>query len=142
MGVSEAAHAAAIGIDAEPNQPVPGPLLHWVATPDERAEVDALLRASPGVRFDRLLLCAKEAVFKSWFTLTTRRLGFEDVAIELEPAPGSGTFTARLEDAHDRRARLRGRWLLAEGLLITAVVIAVEPSPPSAERLSSRALRH
>lgn len=132
VAVSETAHAAAIGIDAEPNEPLPGTLLWSVGLPEERADVATLLRAFPGVCYDRMLFCAKEAVFKSWFTLTGRALGFDDMVIRLETGPWSGAFTASLRTPPDAGTRLTGRWLLAQNLLVTSLVItAPQPSPAS-----------
>ena len=50
--------------------------------------------ASPGTCWDRLLFSAKESVYKAWFPLTRRWLGFEEADITIDPA--DGTFTARL----------------------------------------------
>lgn len=125
VAVAEAIQAAAIGIDAEPNEPLPGTLLQSVGLPEERADVESLTSTFPGVSYDRLLFCAKEAVFKSWFTLTGRPLGFDDIRIRLEPRIWSGTFTAELRNDADAGTRIAGRWLLARNLLATSVIIAV-----------------
>lgn len=135
VAVSETAHAAAIGIDAEPNEPLPGTLLWSIGLPEERADVATLLRAFPGVCYDRLLFCTKEAVFKSWFSLTGRPLGFDGMVIRLEPGPWSGAFTAGLRTATDAGTRLTGRWLLAQNLLLTSLVIAASPPSPASDRV-------
>ena len=76
--------------------------------------------------WDRLLFCAKEAVYKAWFPLTGRWLGFEQAEITVEPE--AGTFRADLlvpGAAVDGRAldRFTGRWLARDGLLLAAVVV-------------------
>jgi 4'-phosphopantetheinyl transferase EntD len=78
------------------------------------------------VSWDRLLFCAKEAVYKAWFPLTGRWLGFEQAAVTVEP--DAGTFTARLLEpdvALDGRrlAGFEGRWLARDGLVLTAIAV-------------------
>ncbi len=43
----------------------------------------------PGPSWDRLLFSAKESVYKAWFPLTGRWLGFEEAAITINPADGT-----------------------------------------------------
>lgn len=82
---------AALGIDAEVNQPLP----HEAASIVTRAERLMLARLPPApVHWDRALFSAKESVFKAWWPVTGRRLGFEDVHVTLVPALGA--FYARL----------------------------------------------
>jgi 4'-phosphopantetheinyl transferase EntD len=76
---------------------------------------------------DRVLFSAKEAVYKAWFPLTGRWLGFEDVDMSLDP--DEGTFRAPLlVDAPvidgERLTELRGRWGIADGVVLTTVVVA------------------
>ena len=52
--------------------------------------------------WDRLLFSAKESVYKAWFPLTGRWLGFEDADVTITP---DGTFTARLLAEPQHRAR-------------------------------------
>jgi len=53
-----------------------------------------LLRADPSIRWDRLLFSAKESVYKAWFQLTGRWLGFEEASLDIDPS--AGTFSARI----------------------------------------------
>jgi 4'-phosphopantetheinyl transferase EntD len=113
----------AIGIDAEPHEPLPGGVLDAVALPSERARTELLARAEPAVRWDRLLFSAKECVYKAWFPQTGRWLGFEEADIEFQP---DGTFTARIMNPGVTRegapvAGFTGRWLVADGLLATTI---------------------
>ncbi|MER7274994.1 4'-phosphopantetheinyl transferase superfamily protein [Dactylosporangium sp. NPDC000244] len=105
---------ASVGVDAEPNEPLPDGVLESIALPGEAARVGALLRARPEVRWDRLLFCAKEAVYKTWFPLTHRWLDFHEADITF----GTGTFTATLLVPGPR---FEGRWLARSGLLLTAI---------------------
>src|SRR5690606_31729729 len=105
--------AAAIGIDAEPNGRLPDGVLSTISLPEERDLLRRLADRDPGVRWDRMLFCAKEAVYKAWFPLAGRWLGFEDAVISLRP---DGTFSARLKvtgpTVNGRRLTgFSGRWL-------------------------------
>lgn len=111
-----------LGIDAEPAAPLPDGILQTISLPRERTMLTALGGDHP---WDRLLFSAKESVYKAWFPLARRPLDFADalVGIDLD-----GWFTARLLVPGPRAgdAELRGftgRWLVAEGLLMTAVTV-------------------
>ena len=80
---------AGIGLDAEPNAPLPDGVLERIAVPQEQAWLPGLAAAVPGVSWDRLLFCAKESVYKAWFPLTRRWLGFEQAAITVDPQAGT-----------------------------------------------------
>jgi 4'-phosphopantetheinyl transferase EntD len=124
--VARLADVAGIGLDAEPNDALPGGVLERIAVAQEQAWLPRLAAAVPGVAWDRLLFCAKESVYKAWFPLTRRWLGFEQAAVTVEPQ--ARTFTARLlepAEALDGRwlAGFDGRWLVRDGLLLTAVTV-------------------
>lgn len=124
--VARVADVAALGIDAEPNEPLPDGVLKYVAADDEPALLDRLAAAAPAVRWDRLLFSAKESVYKAWFPLAGRWLGFKDAALTIDPE--AGTFTARLLVAGPAVAgrpleTLPGRWTAAGGLVLTAVAV-------------------
>ncbi len=134
--VGEVSQVASIGIDAEPNEPLPGTLLKSISQPAERADVDMLARTFPGVCWDRLLFCAKEAVYKTWFTLTRSWLGFDGALVHLQPREWTGTFAVKLlvpgpmVDGQKIDV-FSGRWVLSRGVLITAIVV---PGPVHATR--------
>jgi 4'-phosphopantetheinyl transferase EntD len=119
---------AALGIDAEPNGPLPPGVLEEVVHGRERDLVDAGLAPvpdAPPVDLPRLLFSAKEAIYKAWFPLAGRWLGFEDVEVSVDPAGG---FRARLlvpgPVVGDRPLTgFTGRWALADGIIATAVVV-------------------
>ena len=88
-----------------------------------------------GLHLDRLLFCAKEATYKAWFPLTLRWLGFEEAHITFEidsrtADSGSGTFHSALlvpgatEDGGAPLVSFDGRWQIADGLILTAIVHA------------------
>jgi 4'-phosphopantetheinyl transferase EntD len=152
--VARAGQVRAIGIDAEPDAPLPDGVLDRVSLPGERAMLRGL--AVPGPRWDLLLFSAKESVYKAWFPLTGRWLGFEDAELTIHPTTGdaaAGTFAARIlvadlsaTDGAASGARapgdpvpgvLGGRWLVSDGILLTAVTVppgarpaAGMPTPP------------
>jgi 4'-phosphopantetheinyl transferase EntD len=125
--VARAGDLRAVGIDAEPNQPLPDGVLEAVARAEEQARLSDLAVGAPDVCPDRLLFSAKESVFKAWFPLTGRELGFDEAALTFDPA--GRTFCARLladPPVVDGCAltELSGRWVAGRGLLVTAVVVA------------------
>ena len=124
--VARAGDLVTLGIDAEPDSPLPEGVLDLVATAAERASLRQLGMSAPGTCWDRLLFSAKESVYKAWFPVTGRWLGFEQAAVTIGPA--AGTFTARLmvpgPERHDPRLdELTGRWLARNGLVVTVVTV-------------------
>lgn len=111
-----------IGIDAEPDKPLPDGVLRAIALPSEAEMVRELTAAGPGPSWDCLLFSAKEAVYKAWYPLTHRWLDFAGARITFDR---DGTFTARLL-VPGPIAEFSGRWLAERGLLVTAVT---EPAP-------------
>lgn len=125
--VGRTAAVRSIGIDAEPHDVLPDKVLDAVSLPAERHEIAAL---PEHLHWDRILFCAKEATYKAWFPLTERWLGFEDahISFEVDPTGSAGTFLSRI--LIDPAARfgpplteLEGRWSVAEGLALTAIVL-------------------
>ncbi|MFD7431258.1 4'-phosphopantetheinyl transferase [Streptomyces sp. NPDC059818] len=116
---------ASLGIDAEPNGPLPDGVLEVVSLPRERAALAELSRQRPEVHGDRLLFSAKEAVFKTWYPLTGRELDFTEAELAFDPA---GTFSARLlvpgpEVAGRRHGTFSGRWTAGRGFVVTAIAL-------------------
>ncbi len=121
--VARSTQVAALGIDAEPDAPLPAGVLAAVATRAERTWLGKRMSAAPQVRWDTLLFCAKEAAYKAWFPLTGATPGFADVEMT-EPADGRFTLhllTPGREPARPWPPRLEGGWLSSRGLIITAV---------------------
>jgi len=112
-----------IGIDAEVHDELPPGVPDHVLIEHETAW---LLNAPAGIHWDRAVFSAKESVFKAWFPLTRRWLGFEDVAVTFHPT--NGTFDARLLVAAPViRGRaltgFSGRFLVRHGLVLTATAV-------------------
>jgi 4'-phosphopantetheinyl transferase EntD len=126
--VGRADELLTIGIDAEPHESLPDGLLGDVAAPAEAEMLRRLAAGAPEIHWDRLLFSAKEAVYKAWFPLARRWLGFEDAALEIDA--GRRSFAARLlvPGPMVAGAELRGfegRWQVRDGLVLTAIA----PSP-------------
>jgi 4'-phosphopantetheinyl transferase EntD len=111
--VARSAAVRSLGIDAEPHAPLPAEVLDLVLRDEERAWHGA----HPGLHWDRITFCAKEAVYKAWFPLTRRWLEFADVSVRLA---GDGAFEARVRGEH----RFSGRWLVDGGLVLAATAVA------------------
>ena len=125
--VARASEICSVGIDAEPNEPLPPDVLDSVAGEGERAWIAGLLATRPDVSWDRLLFSAKESVFKTWFPLTRRWLDFGQAAITVDLA--ARTFSARLTAsamplADPPLTGFSGRWLARDGLVLTAITVS------------------
>jgi 4'-phosphopantetheinyl transferase EntD len=124
--VARADDLATIGIDAERNQPLPDGLLGDIAMPRERTMLRALARDEPKVCWDRLLFSAKEAVYKAWYPLAGRWLGFEDAIVDVDRS--GRAFSVRLlvpgpQLGGRELTGFSGRWMVRDGLVLTAIAL-------------------
>jgi 4'-phosphopantetheinyl transferase EntD len=122
--VAPSRELSGIGIDAEPHAAVPRPALDLILRDTERARLRALADARPDVHWDRVLFCAKEAVYKAWFPATRRWLDFGDVSVTLRL---DGTFRARLHrgpgPAGIDLSGFSGRWMVGRGLVLAGTSV-------------------
>jgi 4'-phosphopantetheinyl transferase EntD len=123
--VARSGELCAVGIDAEPHAPVPDAALDLVLRDEERTRLFGLARSYPDLHWDRILFCAKEAVYKAWFPLTRRWLDFADVSTAVHV---DGTFGARLLVRHPGVAGVEpdgfsGRWVVGRGLVVAATSV-------------------
>nr|WP_280921522.1 4'-phosphopantetheinyl transferase superfamily protein [Sinorhizobium mexicanum] len=113
----------ALGIDAEVDEELPSGVLSLISGDEERYWI---ANASGRLNWGRLLFSAKESIFKAWFPLTREWLGFEDAVVTI--VPDDGSFVAQLPHtlvpANVCPGELRGRFIIANGLILTAVFIA------------------
>jgi 4'-phosphopantetheinyl transferase EntD len=129
-----------IGLDAEPHDKLPSGVLEAVSSADERERLAALTAERPDVCWDRMLFCVKETVYKAWFPLTRRWLGFEQASVEIDAARGTFTATLLVDGPEVNGAELTafaGRWLVSNGLIATAIAVTAEPPkslPPDYKR--------
>ena len=133
----------ALGIDAEPDLPLPQSVWEEVAFGSERewppdagrSEESAASRSEPRQPLPpnarRLLFCIKEAIYKTWFPLTGTWLGFDDV--EVAPPTSDGRFTAALRvtpplvDGVPQHA-FSGRWGGSRGVIYAAIAVPASPA--------------
>ncbi|MBO1332652.1 4'-phosphopantetheinyl transferase superfamily protein [Streptomyces sp. VRA16 Mangrove soil] len=119
--------AAGIGIDAEPDAPLPAGTLDAVALPEEREHIRRLgLGARGGVSWDRLLFSVKESLYKAWSPLASGPLGFGSASVVFDPE--WRTFQARVRGAGPvvggrEVSVFEGRWAQGSGIVVTAVVV-------------------
>lgn len=117
---------SSLGIDAEPHQALPDGVLAHIARPEEFVSLAQLQRGRPDVHWDRLLFSAKESVYKAWFPLARRWLGFGEATITFDPVLRS--FEAALHQvgpdvAGQALTQMSGRWLVRGSLLITSAAV-------------------
>jgi enterobactin synthetase component D / holo-[acyl-carrier protein] synthase len=126
--LARASELTTIGVDAELDEPLPPGVLGDIALPQEREWIRSLARETPAVSWDRLLFSIKESIYKAWFPLAQRWLGFEDAVVTIDPA--HGTFSAQLLVSGPRLegrelSGFRGRWLARDELVLAAIALAV-----------------
>lgn len=123
--LARGADLTTIGVDAEIDAALPDGVLGEVALPEERRALEALSREEP-LNWDRLLFSIKESVYKAWFPLAERWLGFEDAEVTIDREHRS--FSARLLVPGPRvegkqLCGFSGRWLVHDGLLLAAIAV-------------------
>ena len=118
---------AAVGIDAEPHGPLPRGVGESVTVAGEWEMLGRLASSRPSIHWDRLLFSAKESIYKAWYPLTHRWLGFEDARLTVDP--DAGTFAGCLLadgsrlDGGPPLTEMHGRYLVTAGLVLTAVTV-------------------
>ena len=121
-----------MGIDAEPHRELPEGVLDSIALREEQAWIQSA--PVTGVCWGTVLFSAKESVFKAWFPLAGRRLGFDDALIHFDPL--RGTFYARLlipgPLVGGRRIEgFDGRFCLANQFVLSFAGLTAAPSSRS-----------
>jgi len=119
--VGPVAQISAIGIDAEPDAPLPDGVLNLIATPAEQDRLATIQPEADSPNWDRLLFSAKEAIYKTWFPLVEEWLDHQDAEIVFHPE--HQTFTAHLTRDGLTVDRRHGRWAHKRGILLTAVTL-------------------
>jgi len=110
---------AGIGIDAEPDVRLPHGVLETIASPGELDRVEALLERHPGLAWDRLLFCAKEAAVKAAHPLGLGVAGVRAVEVALD---AQGFYSAQAA-ATAAFPEMTGSWVAAGGMLLTVVSV-------------------
>jgi len=124
----------ALGIDAEPDLPLPRGVLARIALPVELRRVNEQWDGFSTSNWDRLLFCAKEAALKAWFPLTGRRLAFKRISVTVDALTHRLTALPMDPQVPPRSAppALSGAWLAARGLITAAFTL-----PPRIEATAS-----
>lgn len=113
-----------VGIDAEPNRPLPEGILETIALPEEIAWVRSADREGPA--WDRLLFSAKESAFKAWFPIAGTWIDFTDARFRALPE-GHG-FEVTLVEGHSAvmdagLSTLSGQYKVDDGRIVTAIAV-------------------
>lgn len=117
--VASSDECLSLGIDAEPDKPLPEGLIRKIACDEEQA---ALAGLPPEVPWGRVMFSAKEAIYKAWYPVMRRWLDFHDVLLEFDPA--AGRFHARFRDTvPNPDVPYEGRFLVRDGIIVTAVCL-------------------
>lgn len=91
-------HRRSVGLDAEPDEPLPGRVLERIAHPGEVQWIESALADGPGAAGvenpDRLLFSIKESIYKAWYPLAGRWLGFDQAEVVIDASARS--FEARI----------------------------------------------
>lgn len=126
--VAHGMQVRSVGIDAEPHEELPDGVWEHISIPEERAEFERF--AGGEVHMQRVLFCAKEATYKTWFPLAKRWLGFEDAHITFQhDTATSGTFHTKLLvdgttiDGGVPLTNFTGKWNVKGGFIITAITL-------------------
>jgi 4'-phosphopantetheinyl transferase EntD len=114
-----------IGIDAEPDEPLPSDVVPLVTSASERRRLASLSATVPEVPWCRLLFAAKEAVYKAWYPRTGTWLDFDDVEVTFRT--GQGRFTATVPGLPTADggtlSHVMGTWTRIQRLVLTAVIV-------------------
>lgn len=119
--VARAVDIAGLGIDAEPAGALPDGVEALITAPLERRMLRGLRDEEPSMPWPRLLFSAKESVYKAWYPITLRWLGFEDVTLVIDRA--SRSFDVHLPDGALPQHTMQGRWHVGHGFIVTAVTV-------------------
>ena len=124
--VARADRYQSLGIDAEPDEPLPADVARMIRTSADCVSEPTL---TPGDQplSGRLAFCAKEAFYKLQYPLTGVFLDFSVVRVDLAP----GSFVARLlADVPPWKAgtSFEGRWRRGRGLVVAAAWLDAETS--------------
>ena len=124
--ISRSQRYAAIGIDIEPDVPVPPEIAAEVVHEGDGVELES--GTAPLTSLHHIaVFSAKEAAYKCQFPLTGSVLGFDALSIRLMPQ--SHSFVARFEESVGSfRAgdTLDGRYVLVGGHVLTVASIATD----------------
>jgi 4'-phosphopantetheinyl transferase EntD len=131
---------AAVGVDAEPHSGLRDGVRDRITVGEERVMLAALAAERDDVAWDRVLFSAKESVFKAWFPLAQRWLGFEECRIELQVDGGIRATLLVPGPVLDsvRIGVLAGRWRALRTHVATAIVVPAVAGEDNQQRSANR----
>lgn len=121
------ADASSIGIDAEPNEPLPPGLLSEIASVDEIGRIGAARRQRTEIFWDRMWFVLKEASYKAWYPHSAGA-PLDFAALEVVVDPRSRLFAAQVGPGPSG-SRITGRWVCKSGFIGAAVVCGADATP-------------
>jgi 4'-phosphopantetheinyl transferase EntD len=127
--VARSGAVAGVGVDAEPHAPLPDGVFDTIARPEEVPMLAELAAARPEVSWDRLVFSAKESVYKAWFPVAERWLGFGEASLDVDAGVDvgggvvAGGYTVRIHQSGAPVTRMTGRWRVESGFLLTAITL-------------------
>lgn len=130
--VARSAELSGLGIDAEPDEPMPAGVLETVASPRELEQVEALLARRPGLAWDRLLFAAKEAALKAAHPFSAPR-GVREVEVELDAVASSFTAVTGARPGVPAPPEIRGTWACSQGRILAVASVRPEAAGPVRE---------
>lgn len=122
--VAHASEILTIGIDAEIHQPLPDGIEALITTRDESLQLDRLARELPHTAWDRMLLSAKESIYKAWYPLSQTWLDFTECELHIDAENRSFTGTLLRPGISTRNGlidRFTGQWAIQGNCIVTAV---------------------
>lgn len=108
-----------LGLDVEVEEPLPRGVLSSISVESERPQLERLRAAGVSCP-DKVLFSAKEAIYKSWFPVTHRWLGFEQAEVEIRD---DGSFVAFLRIRPTPVSFIAGKWCVRNGYVIATTAI-------------------
>ena len=118
-----------LGIDAEPHDTLPKGVLRKVALAEELNWLRMM--SDSDIYWDRVLFSAKESVYKTWFPVARRWLGFHDALVHFDVPLGTFHATLLIEGPTVNGERIQavaGRFCIESGLVKTFAAIATDRS--------------
>lgn len=107
----------AIGLDAEPHEPLPREAVPLVVLDSEH---EAHSGSHMPLHWERIVFSAKESIYKAWYPLTHRWLDFSDAQVTLHP---DGSFSTVITKPSPLRMPFEGRWTISGGLILTTATL-------------------
>lgn len=120
-----------LGLDIEPLEPLTPGVERYIQTPRESAYLKTFSPALPG----RLVFSAKESLYKCFYPLLKRFIGFQAVEILFDVKQRHFSYqpTPQSKIRFPQNAEFFGRYLLTETHLITACYLTQTSRPKKSE---------